>query len=44
MFEQRHLFYANVFIVLLHSENMGVDISFVIFTCLVLEIFEIIVF
>jgi len=33
----------NVFIVLLDPENMGVETSFVIFTCLVSEIFEIIV-
>jgi len=34
----------NVFIVLLDPEDMGVETSFVIFTCLVSEIFEIIVF
>ena len=34
----------NVFSVLLDPENMGVDTLFVIFTCLVSEIFEIIVF
>jgi len=34
----------NVFTVLLDPENMGVDTSFVIFACLVSEIFEIVVF
>jgi len=34
----------NIFVVLLDLKNMGVDTSFVIFTCLVSEIFEIIVF